>query len=294
MKQISEFIYTLEVFYFTNLHDTQLLPRFPSLDYDSSAPLPYRICHPNFFRGVFSYLSGLIGLIFWQPLINVLGGQMGARRSFGYALVFFIVLTVGTIVVSIYTCLFPRRIILWEHDKLINSGMDGTGVYPDNTSLDSPDSHLLWLVIHFVLGHWVLINLVFHYFMAASMDPGRVPVPLPHDLPKCTGGVTMCQRCVLPRPPRAHHCGICRCCIMRMDHHCPWLANCVGCRNHKHFFLFLSFFTFGGAYLIAVARYDFLAHFEELKASKSEALCLTCGSHEIGDSLSCFSVAHAG
>ncbi|SAM76804.1 uncharacterized protein UBRO_01638 [Ustilago bromivora] len=59
---------------------------------------------------------------------------------------------------------------------------------------------------------------------------------------KSSGESRWCNKCDAPKPDRTHHCSTCKRCVLRMDHHCPWLANrCVGLRNHKGFFLFISY-----------------------------------------------------
>lgn len=54
-----------------------------------------------------------------------------------------------------------------------------------------------------------------------------------------TRGYRWCAFCKMIQPPRAKHCRDCNCCVLRNDHHCPFVNNCIGQRNYVYFCGFL-------------------------------------------------------
>ncbi|VEV56331.1 palmitoyltransferase DHHC9, putative [Plasmodium vinckei vinckei] len=80
---------------------------------------------------------------------------------------------------------------------------------------------------------------------------------------------TICDKCnYLVRPERSHHCRTCQRCVLKMDHHCPWIGTCVGEKNLKFFFLFLLYGLFISLYVNLTIMPQFVKSIYESDESK--------------------------
>ncbi|KAK8487287.1 hypothetical protein V6N11_012790 [Hibiscus sabdariffa] len=143
--------------------------------------------------------------------------------------------------------------------------------------------HSLLSAVVLILFHFLLVMLLWSYFSVVLTDPGSVPPnwrptadeergeadPLNdsefNGLPSDSSNqrIRYCRKCNQLKPPRCHHCSVCGRCVLKMDHHCVWVVNCVGAQNYKYFLLFL-FYTFLETTLVTLALLsNFLTFFSD-------------------------------
>ena len=158
------------------------------------------------------------------------------------------------------------------------------GVYVALPRIAAPHSFLSY--VHTILGLFVLFNIYFNYYFAVTVSPGHPDgyndgsgngngygngygngnemkyieegnssngIIEPNG--KDHSQYKQCKKCNSIKPPRAHHCSVCKKCVLKMDHHCPYVANCVGYYNYRYFFLFLFWTALGTFYLSVVCGF---------------------------------------
>ncbi|KAI8072384.1 DHHC palmitoyltransferase-domain-containing protein [Gongronella butleri] len=105
----------------------------------------------------------------------------------------------------------------------------------------------------------VLVIMIYvNYALTCLTHPGRVPpnwIPEQQrhlEVKRSTHEPRFCKRCDNYKPPRTHHCSSCGICVLKMDHHCPWVNNCVGFANYGHFIRLLVYVEASCIYLITM------------------------------------------
>ncbi|CAH1420100.1 unnamed protein product [Lactuca virosa] len=178
-----------------------------------------------------------------------------------------------------------------------------------------------------LLFHILLVLLTWSYTMVVSQDPGSVPenwkpaaseenleaggsnhiVPdtsassTPLDVPETRQAQASgyCRYCRNGKPPRCHHCSVCQRCVLKMDHHCVWVVNCVGAHNYKFFLLFLLYTFLETTMDTIVLLPNFMKFFKDAKGHSNSPsdLALTFLTFVLNLafalSLLCFIIMHA-
>ncbi|XP_063914910.1 palmitoyltransferase ZDHHC15B isoform X2 [Zophobas morio] len=126
-------------------------------------------------------------------------------------------------------------------------------------------------IVYLIFYHMFFIMLCWSYWQTIFTEIGRVPLKykiddadfrtltitesaeaqrqilenisrhLPNTNINIQGFPRFCDKCKIIKPDRTHHCSVCGECVLKMDHHCPWINNCVSFTNYKFFLLFLGY-----------------------------------------------------
>ncbi|RIA97923.1 hypothetical protein C1645_751171 [Glomus cerebriforme] len=120
-------------------------------------------------------------------------------------------------------------------------------------------SYLLVANIIFISSYAVAL---YSFYTAVLTDPGFVPKLTSREEQKeliinlANKGMLdsrhFCITCLINKPLRSKHCKICDRCVARFDHHCPWIFNCIGVRNHRAFMVFLIMM------IVSIISYEYL------------------------------------
>ncbi|NXP36920.1 ZDH15 Palmitoyltransferase, partial [Leiothrix lutea] len=129
-------------------------------------------------------------------------------------------------------------------------------------------------VAYLVVFHILFVLFVWTYWKSVftlPIQPGKkvreptpfIPCKIKAEMLKRTQKsfrIRFCDRCQLIKPDRCHHCSVCAMCVLKMDHHCPWVNNCIGFSNYKFFLLFLAYSLLYCLYIAATVFKYFIKY----------------------------------
>ncbi|XP_077919939.1 palmitoyltransferase ZDHHC7 isoform X2 [Halichoerus grypus] len=128
-----------------------------------------------------------------------------------------------------------------------------------------PSKDFWYSVVNGVLFNCLAVLALSSHLRTMLTDPGAVPKgnatkEYMESLQLKPGEVIYkCPKCCCIKPERAHHCSICKRCIRKMDHHCPWVNNCVGEKNQRFFVLFTMYIALSSVHALILCGLQFVS-----------------------------------
>mmetsp|Transcript_14050 Transcript_14050/g.19544 ORF Transcript_14050/g.19544 Transcript_14050/m.19544 type:complete len:332 (+) Transcript_14050:20-1015(+) len=139
--------------------------------------------------------------------------------------------------------LFVSALIIWSYTIYVF-------VFQFSNLRDDNNLRKIGGAVSLVIFHIFFIPFIISFIRTVFSDPGKVPQQfsdidnareLVYEIKWNGREVRKCTVCNIVKPDRTHHCRTCGRCSLKMDHHCPWVSNCVGWGNYKYFVLFLTY-----------------------------------------------------
>lgn len=78
-----------------------------------------------------------------------------------------------------------------------------------------------------------------------------------------------CRMCATYKPPRTHHCSICKRCFLKFDHHCSFLGVCIAFHNYKFFYIFICINLIHCVFLIPLIMFELFHNKKLLNSVKT-------------------------
>ncbi|KAI9354760.1 DHHC palmitoyltransferase-domain-containing protein [Pilaira anomala] len=129
-------------------------------------------------------------------------------------------------------------------------------------------------IVYLVFFNIFFIMFLISYARIVSKKPGHAKdidnLDKPHTI--LSDNPEWCDTCQVWKPDRTHHCRVCGTCVLKMDHHCPWVNGCVGVLNYRYYIQFLFYVTILGIWifsttLAAFIQFNSLATFDGIALS---------------------------
>ncbi|KAI9313561.1 DHHC palmitoyltransferase-domain-containing protein, partial [Dichotomocladium elegans] len=149
------------------------------------------------------------------------GGRFMTSREYWAFLLALILLITPSVLFGIFTCPF-----IWEH---IHPAIPIVFAYLFVLSLAS-----------MVKASWTDPGVSMTHVRSEALRPTFSKLNRSFHIRDSTWTLRYCETCQIYRPPRASHCRQCDNCVEVEDHHCIWLNNCIGKRNYRPFFVFIT------------------------------------------------------